>query len=268
LVTFLCAFACAQTEKTVYKDLAAKAPELVKLQSELEQTVPQGVSIQAREVFRSGTSGNGLEVRYNMYVKGVPPGATFRQVQFPVDPDKPIPGIEGITLNSDGLMICAGRTSTQCRNGDKLDSPVVFVQHDPLKGEPRRSVFLAPNLKIAISVVPDPVLSVDRGCTIKAIRLSAKFELARIEGSGFTPNSDVHIRFSDDENAGASIIAADGQITTAHGGDTNVAVTADGQGLIQTATLFNTSRNPRGRETVEITEPRCSPKISYEWGVF
>ena len=268
LITLLCAFACAQSNKASFKDLAAQAPELVRLQNEFEQTVPPGVLIEAREVYRKGTSGKDLEVRYSMVVKGVPPGTTFRQVQFPVNTDKAVPGINGITLNSDGLMICAGRTPSQCHNGDKFDIPIVFVQQNLLKGEPRRSVFLAPNLRIPISVVPDPVQSADKGCKLSAIRLSAKFELAKIEGSGFLPNSDIHIRFSDSESAGVSLVGSDGAIAPAHAGDTIVAVKSDSKGAIQTETLFNIVKNPRGVATVEVTESRCSPKISYEWGVF
>jgi hypothetical protein len=268
LITLLCAFACAQSDKASFKDLVAQAPDLIRLQDEFEQTVPPGVSIEAREVYRKGTSGKDLEVRYNVIVKGVPLGTTLRQVQFPVNTDKAVPGINGITLNSDGLMICAGRTPSQCHNGDKLDSPVVFVQQNLLKGEPRRSVFLAPDLRIPISIVPDPVQSEDGGCKLSAIRLSAKFELSRIEGSGFSPNSDIHLRFSDSESAGVSLISSDGAFAPAHGGDTIVAVKSDNRGAIQTETLFNTLKNPSGLETVEVADPRCSPKISYKWGVF
>jgi hypothetical protein len=268
LMTLLCTFACAQSDKTSFKDLVAQAPDLIRLQDEFEQTVPQGVSIEAREVYRKGISGKDLEVRYNVVVKGVPPGTTLRQVQFPVNTDKAVPGISGITLNSDGLMICAGRTPSQCHSGDKLDAPVVFMQQNLLKGEPRRSVFLAPNLRIPISVVPDPVQSEEKGCKLSAIRLTAKFELAKIEGSGFPPNSDIHLRFSDSESAGVSLISGDGEFAPARPGDTIVAVKSDSRGAIQTETLFNTSKNPSGLETVEVTEPRCSPKISYKWGVF
>jgi hypothetical protein len=139
---------------------------------------------------------------------------------------------------------------------------------EPLKGEPRRSIFIAPNLRIAISIVPDPVQSEDKGCKLSAIRLSAKFELANIEGSGFPPNRDVHIRFSDDQSAGVTVFAGDKGITSANAAATNVVVGADSKGAIQTSTLINTSRNPRGLETVEVTDPNCSPKIGYEWGVF
>jgi len=134
LITLLCAFACAQSDKASFKDLVAQAPDLIRLQDEFEQTVPPGVSIEAREVYRKGTSGKDLEVRYNVIVKGVPLGTTLRQVQFPVNTDKAVPGINGITLNSDGLMICASRTPSPCHSGDKLDAPVVFVQQNLLKG--------------------------------------------------------------------------------------------------------------------------------------
>jgi hypothetical protein len=267
LVTLLCVSVSGQSKKASFNDLSAQAPELVRLQNEFEQTVPPGVSIQAREISRKGTSGKDLEVRYSIYVKGVPPGTTFRQAQFPVNSDKAVSGIHGITLNSDGLMVCAGRSAAQCQNGRQLDDPLVFVEEQPLKGEPRRSVFLAPDLKIPISLVPDPVLSADKGCTISAVRLTANFELAYITGSGFPHNSDVHLRFSDDQSAGVSIVSDDGGVSTAHPGDTNIVVRSDGGGAIQTAALVNASRYPSGQETVEVASMGCNPKISFRWGV-
>jgi hypothetical protein len=268
LMILLSAAVCAQPGKSSFSDLAAKAPELVQMQNEFEQTVPPGVSIQAREISRKGTSGKDLTVVYNIYVRGVPRDTVFRQVQFPVDRDKAVAGIDGITLNSNGLMICAGRTPAQCHNGGKLDDPVLFTQQLPLKGEPRRSVFLAENLRIPISLVPDPIRSEDKGCKLSAVRLTAKFELAYITGSGFRPNTDVHIQLADDRNAGISVIDSDGGISSPHPGTTIVTVRSDSNGAIQTATLPNTSRNPEGQETVEVVDPNCGPKITYEWGVF
>jgi hypothetical protein len=268
LMALLCVSASGQSNNASFKELSAQAPELVRLQNEFEQTVPPGVSVRAREVYRKGTPGKDLEVGYNIVLTGVPPGTTFRQAQFPVNSDKAVAGISGISLNKDGLMICAGRTATQCHNGSKVDDPVLFDEQQPLKGEPRRSVFLAPDLRIPVTLLPDPIQSVDKGCRLSAIRLTARFELAYIEGSGFPPNSDVHVRFSDDQDAGASVVSDEGAISVAHPGETNLAVRSDGAGAIQTATLFNVSRHPKGLETVQVTDSNCSPKISYEWGAF
>jgi hypothetical protein len=268
LMALLCVSASGQSNNASFKELSAQAPELVRLQNEFEQTVPPGVSVRAKEVYRKGTPGKDLEVGYNIVLTGVPPGTTFRQAQFPVNSDKAVAGISGITLNKDGLMICAGRTAAQCHNGSKVDDPVLFDEQQPLKGEPRRSVFLAPDLRIPVTLLPDPIQGVDKGCRLRAIRLTARFELAYIEGSGFPPNSDVHLRFSDDQDAGASIVSDEGAISVAHPGDTNLAVRSDGAGAIQTATLFNVFRHPKGVETVEVTDPNCNPKISYQWGAF
>jgi hypothetical protein len=268
LISFLSASSSAQIPNASFDDLASRAPELVKLQSEIEQTVPQGVTIAAREVYRAGTPGKDLEVRYNIYVRGVPDDTVFRQVQFPVNPDKAVPGISGITLDRNGLMICAGRTSAECQSGSKVATAVPFIQLQPLKGEPRRSVFLAHGLRIPISLVPDPIQSQVRGCKLSAIRLTAKFELAYIEGSGFTPNRDVHLLLSNNQNARVAVVDGDGNVSAAHAGDTNVIAAADATGAIQTSALVNTSGSPTGVETVAVTDPGCNPRVSYPWGVY
>jgi hypothetical protein len=258
----------AQSPNESFDDLASRAPELVKLQAEIEQTVPQGVTIAAREIYRAGTPGKDLEVRYNIYVRGVPGDTVFRQVQFPVNPDKAVPGISGITLDRNGLMICAGRTSAECQSGSKVPTAVPFIQRQPLKGEPRRSVFLAHGLRVPISLVPDPIQSQVRGCKLSAIRLTSKFELAYIEGSGFVPNRDVHILLSNNQNARVAVVDVDGNVSAPHAGDTNVIATADATGAIQTSALVNTSGSPSGVETVTVTDPGCNPRVSYQWGVY
>jgi hypothetical protein len=268
LMTLLWAPASAQPEKTAFSDLSVLAPQLTRLQNQFEQMLPPGVSIEAKEVYRKGKSGTDLQVRYNIYVKGVPPDSVFRQLQWPVDREKPMAGFSGITLNADGLMICAGRTSDQCHNGDKLDAPVQFTRTRPLKGEPMRFIFVAQNLRIPISTVPDPVQAEDRGCKLNVIRLSAKFELALIEASGFPPNSEVRLHTSD--RATPTMIATfhdDGKISMSDR-SAGVAIKTDNEGAIQTTVLNNTTRTPTGTETVAVSAPGCSPSVSYEWGVF
>ena len=269
LIGSLFVIANAQQEKSGFTDLIALQPELTKLQTQFEQMVPPGVTIEAKEVSRRGTSGNDLQVGYQIYVKGVPSDIVFRQIQWPVDRQKSFAGFVGITLNSEGLMMCAGRKSNQCRNGDRVDVPIIFLMANPLKGEPRLFVFIAPGLKIPISIVPDPVESEDRGCKLSVVRLSAKFELAMIEGSGFPPNSDVHMRTSNGTGPGATV-TFDGKTTTsAQDTASNFILKADSKGILQTTTtLQNTTKTPKGVTKVEVTDPICSPKLTYEWGVF
>lgn len=264
-----CVIAWPQQEKTDFAALAILEPKLIHLQNQFEQMRPPGISIEAKEVFRRGTPGIDLMVGYNIYIKGAPPDSVFRQTQWPVDRERPFPGFSGLTMNKDGMLMCAGRTPSQCHNGDRLDSPMVFALKTPLKGEPRRFDFIANNLQIPISIVPDPVEADDKGCTLSAIRLSGKFELALIEGSGFPPDSDVRLHMSaGDSPASASIALNDKGTASTVDTSSGVAAKTDSKGLIQTAVLTNTNKNPTGTETVEVTGPNCSPRISYKWGVF
>jgi len=274
LAAFLCSSACAQQDSAGANatpsivNFAAAARKLLRLQNQFEQMVPPGVSIEAREVYRKGTSGNDLQVRYNIYVKGVPPDIVFRQIQWPVDRDKPIGGMNGITLNSDGLMICAGRAPTQCHNGDKLDAPIQFTRIKPLKGEPARFMFIAQTLRIPISLVPDPIQAEDKGCKLSAIRLSAKFEIAMIEGSGFSPGSDVHLRRSNAGGKSIALVVDDDGLPFTMFAAPDLVLKADNHEVIQTIAPNNAANGASGSDTVEVTGAGCNPKITYEWGVF
>ena len=59
----------------------------------------------------------------------------------------------------------------------------------PIRGEPSRFAFVAPNIKIGIVTVPDPVAAKDKVCTLSAVRLTTRFELAFVSGTGYAPNS-------------------------------------------------------------------------------
>ena len=66
----------------------------------------------------------------------------------------------------------------------------------PAKGEPARMAFATPKFTIGVVMVPDPIEANGRGCTLSAVRLTPKFELAFVSGSGYPANSKVHYRIS------------------------------------------------------------------------
>lgn len=266
LTAVLCVTAAAQPMgHSAFGELVAKVPQLVRLQNQFEET-PTGVTIEAKRVWRKGISGEDLDVAYYIYVRGVPEGKVFQQLQWPVDRDKPIGGMTGITLNSDGLMICAGRQPGQCRSAAQVDAPLTFDLRKPLKGEPRRFVFVAKELRVPISIVPDPVRAKDNGCRLNALRLSAKFEVALIEGSGFPPESEVRIHFGT-FGAGAAAVTIDDAGHVSQSSAESVTMKTDARGRFQLPYLQNTDITPTGAQTVEAEAKDCRPKIEYTWGV-
>jgi hypothetical protein len=226
--------------------LNQRVQQFMDLEVGFEDMVPTGMSIEAKEVSRQGSSGNNLVVQYHIFVKGAPHETLFQQISWPVNADKPSSPLEGISVGKDGILMCAGRTPDQCGDPDKPDDPIEFTVV-PIKGEPSRFAFVASNLKIGIVIVPDPITAKDKGCELSVVRLTPKFELALISGTGFTPNSDLHYRTSS-------------ETTNDH------VVKSDSQGRFRVSLIPFAGKKSSGQMKVKITEATCSPEISYEWG--
>jgi len=211
-----------------------------------EDMVRPGMSIEAREVSRQRSSGNNLVVQYHIFVKGVPPDTLLQQVSWPVNADKLSSPLQSISVGKDGILMCAGRLAEQCGDNNNPDDPIEFTM-SPIKGEPSRVAFVAPNVKIGMVIVPDSISAKDKGCTLSAVRLTPRFELAYISGTGYAPNFDVHYRTSSE--------------TT-----NDLPVKSDGKGRIRVSLIPNNGSKSTGRMKVKVTEASCSPEISYEWG--
>jgi hypothetical protein len=152
----------------------------------------------------------------------------------------------GISIGKDGILMCAGRTPEQCGDAKKPDDPIEFITM-PRRGEPTRLAFVASKFKIGTVIVPDPVEAHDKGCSLSAVRLTQKFELAFLSGSGYPPNTDVHYRVSS-EMTSQSVIKS------------------DSNGDIRVSVIPYSGKKSSGTVTVKITESKCSPEVSFEWG--
>ena len=242
----LSGFAYAQNSAPTKEDVAKYVQHMMDVQVLFEQSPPTGMSIEAREISRTGKSGDDLVVRYQIFVKGVPENTLFKEIEWPVTAEKPASPLEGISVGKDGILMCAGTQPNQCGSSEKPNDPIEFITQ-PRKGEPSRLAFLAPKIELKTVLVPDPIESKDKGCTLHAVRLTSKFELAYISGSGYAPNSDVHYRaISDTTN--------------------DLIIRSDDNGTIRFSLIPHTGQKQSGTMRVNITEPGCSPGLSYEWG--
>ena len=142
--------------------------------------------------------------------------------------------------------MCAGRLAEQCGDNNNQDDPIEFTM-SPVKEEPSRVAFVAPNVKIGMAIVPDSISARDKGCTLSAGRLTPMFEPAYISGTGHAPNADVHYRTSS-------------ETTNDH------VVKSDGKGRIRVSLILDTGSKSTGRMKVKVGEASCSPEVSYEWG--
>ncbi len=212
----------------------------------LESMVPPGTSIQAKEVSRKGKSGQDLVVQYHVFVTGVPANTLFKYLDWPVNADRPAARLEGISIGKGGILMCAGRAAEDCGDPTKPDDPIEFTSM-PLKGEPTRMVFISPDVKIGIVVVPDPVEASDKGCGLTAKRMTRAFDLAFLTGSGYPPNTDIHYRVSSEMTS-------------------DFVVKSDNTGTIRTSVIPYPDKKSEGTVTVKIIESNCGPEVSWKWG--
>jgi hypothetical protein len=201
-----------------------------------------GASIRVKEVGRQGSV-----VQYHLYVAGLPSDKLYTAASWPVTQAKPSPLMEGVSLGKDGIVMCAGRTPEQCGDSSKKDDPIEFT-FNAAKGEPYRLALVAGDDKVAVVVVPDPIMAKDKGCTLSVERLLPHFEVTYIAGSGFPPNSDVSFDAqSYDEK---------------HPVNTKT----DSEGNLQFALLPFVAGHHKGTTTIKGVGTTCSPSIKFEWG--
>lgn len=238
--------ATSQDSAAKQNDLAESVQRLMDVEVGFTQMVPPGMSIEAKEISRKGKSGDNLVVQYHIFVKGIPADTLLQEIQWPVNADKPSAALGGISVGKDGILMCAGRTPEQCGNAKKPDDPIEFITM-PRKGEPTRLAFIAQEVKIGTVIVPDPIEANDKGCSLSAVRLTPTFDLAFLSGSGYPANTDVHYRVSSETTS-------------------DFVIKSDGSGAIRVSVIPYHGKKSKGTVRVKITEAKCSPEVSYEWG--
>jgi len=207
-----------------------------------------GIRVELREVFRKRENGQ-LGVQYHVFVSGAPSGQTYTVMEWPVTQAKPTPSTEGVTLGKDGIVMCAGRTPDECGNSEKPDDPIEFT-YLPAKGEPYRMGLVSADgrTKAFWAVVPDPVQGKDRGCSVEAIRLMPRWEIAMLRVRGFRPSEQVTMS------------------TKSYGESHDARVTVDAEGGFTTAVVRFVTGKSAGRTDVKLLGASCSPSVSFEWG--
>jgi len=201
-----------------------------------------GASVQVKEVARQGST-----VQYHLYVSGLPSNELYTAVSWPVTQKEPSALMEGISLGKDGIVICAGRTPEQCGDSSKKDDPIEFT-FNAAKGEPYRLALVAGNNKVAVVIVPDPIMAKDKGCALSVERLLPHFELAFFTGSGFPPNSDVSFESKSYEEKHP------------------INAKADSDGKLQFILMPFVNGRHKGTTTVKSLGAACSLRIEFEWG--
>jgi len=237
------------TAQDLAPDMKSKVELLAKLQKHFGKDMNSpGVELSLKETNRS-RSGDRTLVTYSLYGVGLPPDTTYTLIQVQLDGTM-AKVMEGVTLNSKGEAICAGREGT-C-SGDGPNDPVDLVAYAG-KGEPKRFGLVSDDeahVKGFVAVVPFPNAKSDKGCGLESIIGSPNGELTFIQGSGFEPNADLTI---------------DGE---SYGEKHHDKSTAQADGSYFSALMPYVAGKKSGKTTIEVKSKNCDPKLTFEWGTY
>jgi hypothetical protein len=206
-----------------------------------------GTSVKFREKERTSQD-NRLKVVYNLVVDGAPKDQTYVLVAWPINSAKPVEQLKGLSIGTDGTVICAGKMPDQCV-GEKENDPVNLPMF-PAKGEIVRVALVSSDQKTKIfaAVVPDPITSSGSPCSVEVIRLMPQFALAFIRARGYAANENLTLYSKSYDES--------------HQQD----VKADSDGNAVWGMLPAVKGKQRGTTLVSAKSGGCTSSVSFDWG--
>jgi hypothetical protein len=206
-----------------------------------------GVTLSLKEINRTRAADRTL-VTYELYSTGLPKDHTFTIFEVKIS-GQFHKILDGVTLDSDGRAICAGRKGT-C-SGSSPNSPVDLVFFAG-KAEPKRTALMSEDgqLKGFVAVVPFPNATTDKGCHLESVIGTPKGELTYIQGSGFESNEE---------------LTTDGE---SYGEKNHFVQKAEADGSYFAATMPNVLGKASGITTFEVKGKNCDPKLTFSWGTY
>jgi hypothetical protein len=224
-------------------DVAEQAEKLVKAHVNWRTKLSSpGASIRVKEIGRHGSL-----VQYHLYASGLASNQLYRVSSWPVTQAEPSAIAEGVSLGKDGIVMCAGRRPQECGDPSKKDDPIEFT-FSPVKGEPFRLALVSGSDRAAVVMVADPITAKDKACKLSVERLTPRFEVAYILGTGFSANSDLSFesRSYDETHP--------------------IKAKTDADGNLQFAILPFVAGHQKGTTVVKGLGTDCSPSIKFDWG--
>jgi hypothetical protein len=255
-ILLLSIFASGQTvqkSSPTDQDLTAEQKALVVKLANLQKNFGKkmnspGVDLSLREISRWRASDRTL-VKYGLYATGLPKDSTYSLLRIQIS-GKVLKQMDGVTLDSDGRAICAGRKGT-C-SGSTPNSPIDLVFFAG-KSEPMRLSLVSnddSHLKGFVQVIPFPTSVTDKGCKLESIIGTPKGEVTYIQGSGFEPNEELTMEGESygEKNHGVAKAEADGSYFAA--------ALPDVLGKTSGTTMWSV----KGKS--------CNPTLTFSWGTY
>ena len=193
---------------------------------------------------RPGSSGTVL--MFHLIGKGFP-AANKYDLWFWNLGKKPQKGIQGVSFNSQGLLVCSGKPG-ECL-GKGPDDPI-NIQTTAMLGEPKRFAIVSTDGRVAgfAEAVPFPIAASDRKCKLSVVREAPLAEVVAVRASGFVPYEMLRVtgQFGPEKTTHSPSAAPDGTWEAIMG--------TKAPGLNS------------GTATIKVAGQACAVTVSFPWG--
>lgn len=203
--------------------------------------VELGIHEGPREHDSSGTA-----LFYNILGKGFPADKTY-DLWFWNLGKKPQKGIEGVSFDKRGVLVCSGKPGSCAGKG--TDDPI-NIKATAALGEPKRFAVVSRDGRVAAftEAVPFPIEASDKNCKLSVVRAAPLAEDVAVRASGFTPYEMLTVtgNLGPDNTVHSPTAAPDGTW----------------QAIVGTKAFGQDS----GVAKISVSGKSCSVAVSFPWG--
>lgn len=187
-------------------------------------------------------------MQYHLKVSGAPVTKLYRLIAWPITSATPITMMEGLAIAKDGTVGCPQNSTQSC--GQQMKGAELKLTYEPGIGEIYRHALISEDhsTRIFFSIVPAPMVELDKACSLEVIRLSPRFELAVIRGKGFVPGDVLNFH------------------TASYKDMHDSRVTVNNQGEFWAVVSPFVAGKNIGTMQVNVKGKSCAPSLSFEWG--
>ena len=206
-----------------------------------------GMSLNLKETGRASTA-DGTQITYQLKGTGFTPDMKLSLLRWPLN-QSVATVMDGITVDSTGTAVCDANQAGSCTKTVKPGAPVE-VTATVAKGEAVRVALVAVDKKhgAAVSVVPFPIATEDKGCKLQVVRGSKNDELVLIMGDGFAA-TDTFVAGSE-----------------SFGEKRPLSARPNPNGHFVVALTPWVTGHDEGDTVVYAQTAACSPTLSFHWG--
>ncbi|MGH9588568.1 MAG: hypothetical protein ACRD3F_16610 [Acidobacteriaceae bacterium] len=229
----------------------------------------KGMALALKETGRTKNAAGATEITYQITGTGFTPDMQLTMLRWKLN-ESAARVMSGIVVNAQGTAVCgvpapgpaaptdaAGAAGAKAASADvppcirtmKPGTPITITT-TAAKGEPIRVALVAADNKhgAAVTVVPFPIESVDRGCKLSVVLGAKNADLVLIEGEGFHKDASYTIG------------------TEAFGEKHPLKTVVNGNGEFIGALTPWIPNHADGDTVVYYQSSTCAPTVSFHWG--